>query len=91
MWQLNDDKSKDKKIQELESRLEQVEKKLTHLVTVVREPGKEDRYMDLIGVLPLSWMRQDTYLSAHELRWIGLYTGRQTKAHSALRPTQVCE
>lgn len=49
MWQLNDDKSKDKKIQELESRLEKVEKKLTHLVTVVREPGKEDRYMDLIG------------------------------------------
>ncbi len=49
MWQLNEDNSKDKKIQELESRLEQVEKKLNHLVTVAREPGKEDRYMDLAG------------------------------------------
>ncbi|MBU6157624.1 MAG: excisionase family DNA-binding protein [Bacteroidetes bacterium] len=49
MWQLNEDKSKDKKIQELETRLEQVEKKLNHLVTVVREPGKNERYIDLLG------------------------------------------
>lgn len=49
MWQLNEDKSKDKKIQELESRLDLLEKKLNHLVTTVREPAKNDRYMDLIG------------------------------------------
>jgi excisionase family DNA binding protein len=49
MWQSNEDKSKDRKIQELQDRLDQVEKTLNQLVTVVREPAKEDRYMDLMG------------------------------------------
>ena len=49
MWQSNEDKYKDRKIQELQDRLDQVEKTLNRLVTVVREPAKEDRYMDLMG------------------------------------------
>lgn len=49
MWQSNEDKSKDKKIQELQSKLEQIEKKLNQLVTVVKEPAKEDRYIGLTG------------------------------------------